>query len=317
VKPSISAPSSKTNHSSFGSVMIGREFEADTVGGYRFGFNGQEKSDEIKGEGNSYTAMFWEYDPRIGRRWNTDPLKQFNSPYVAFGDNPILYIDPTGAWVPGTDKDNNVTVTKEKGDTKKSLAKFMGDGYSKKEIKNMWKSMDKETTTIDLTKQVGGVFQEMTTAMNEAKDRNNPTNADYDNRTLAGKNRTQNYNCWGTCIALNEGKKLETGVGIKTGAEFDSKLTANYTATTQGASNVGKTVIRYADATNTAKHGAIFMGVDNSGNVYLFSKNGWDVRPEIHTTKYIADFLSAPTTQDNYGTIIGINAGESGYYNKK
>ena len=152
--------------------MIGREFEADTVGGYRFGFNGQEKSDEIKGEGNSYTAMFWEYDPRIGRRWNTDPLKQFNSPYVAFGDNPILYIDPTGAWVPGTDKDNNVTVTKEKGDTKKSLAKFMGDGYSKKEIKNMWKSMDKETTTIDLTKQVGGVFQEMTTAMNEAKDRN-------------------------------------------------------------------------------------------------------------------------------------------------
>jgi len=38
------------------------------VGGYRYGFNGQEKSDEIKGEGNSYTALFWEYDPRIGRR---------------------------------------------------------------------------------------------------------------------------------------------------------------------------------------------------------------------------------------------------------
>ena len=45
------------------------------VGGnaYRYGFNGQEKSDEIKGEGSSYTAEFWEYDPRIGRRWNIDP----------------------------------------------------------------------------------------------------------------------------------------------------------------------------------------------------------------------------------------------------
>lgn len=41
--------------------------------GYRYGFNGQERSDEVKGEGNSYTAEFWEYDPRIGRRWNLDP----------------------------------------------------------------------------------------------------------------------------------------------------------------------------------------------------------------------------------------------------
>jgi len=41
---------------------------------YRYGFNGQEKTDELKGSGNHYTAEFWEYDSRLGRRWNVDPM---------------------------------------------------------------------------------------------------------------------------------------------------------------------------------------------------------------------------------------------------
>jgi hypothetical protein len=42
---------------------------------YRFGFNGMEKDPEITGqEGSHYTAAFWEYDTRIGRRWNVDPV---------------------------------------------------------------------------------------------------------------------------------------------------------------------------------------------------------------------------------------------------
>jgi RHS repeat-associated protein len=72
------------------------------VGGdssYRFGFNGQEMSNEIKGgEGNSYTAEFWEYDPRIGRRWNVDPVtKENESPYAVMGNNPIWNVDIDGA----------------------------------------------------------------------------------------------------------------------------------------------------------------------------------------------------------------------------
>lgn len=40
---------------------------------YRFRFNGMEKDEEITGQtGSHYTAMFWEYDARIGRRWNID-----------------------------------------------------------------------------------------------------------------------------------------------------------------------------------------------------------------------------------------------------
>ena len=75
----------------FGMQMPGRVFNG---GGYRFGFNGHEKSDEIKGVGNSYTAQFWEYDPRLGRRWNLDPMPQVTlSDYSTLGNNPVNNVD--------------------------------------------------------------------------------------------------------------------------------------------------------------------------------------------------------------------------------
>ena len=63
---------------------------------YRYGFNGQEKSDDVT-DGN-YTAEFWEYDSRIGRRWNVDPVpKVYESPYCVLGNSPISVKDPNGA----------------------------------------------------------------------------------------------------------------------------------------------------------------------------------------------------------------------------
>ncbi len=65
--------------------------------GYRYGFNGMEKDDEVSGKGNSYTAEFWQYDSRLGRRWNIDPVvKHHESPYAAFANNPIYWKDPNG-----------------------------------------------------------------------------------------------------------------------------------------------------------------------------------------------------------------------------
>jgi len=70
-------------------------------GDYRYGFNGMEKDDEISGEGNSYTAEFWQYDSRLGRRWNIDPVvKTHESPYATFANSPIYIVDPSGAdWI--------------------------------------------------------------------------------------------------------------------------------------------------------------------------------------------------------------------------
>jgi RHS repeat-associated protein len=62
-----------------------------------YGFNGQEKDDEVAGSGNVYTATYWEYDSRLGRRWNTDPVvKSDASPYCTFSNSPIIMIDPKG-----------------------------------------------------------------------------------------------------------------------------------------------------------------------------------------------------------------------------
>ncbi len=74
-------------------------FSKGHISSYSFGFNGQLKDNEVYGEGNGYTAEFWEYDPRIGRRWNIDPMYgkyPDQSPYVAFNDNPIATSDPKG-----------------------------------------------------------------------------------------------------------------------------------------------------------------------------------------------------------------------------
>lgn len=64
-----------------------------------YGFGGQEKDDEIAGSGNSYTAEYWQYDPRLGRRWNVDPMSgkyAWQSPYATFNNNPIYFNDPKG-----------------------------------------------------------------------------------------------------------------------------------------------------------------------------------------------------------------------------
>ncbi|MCO6464986.1 MAG: hypothetical protein J5I53_00060 [Bradyrhizobiaceae bacterium] len=44
-----------------------------------------------------YTAAFWEYDSRLIRRWNLDPVSKHDvSNYTVLGDNPILFVDPLG-----------------------------------------------------------------------------------------------------------------------------------------------------------------------------------------------------------------------------
>jgi hypothetical protein len=100
--------------------MPGRSFSNGT--GYRFGFNGQEQDNDINGKGNLNTATFWEYDTRLGRRWNVDPVvKLFESSYLTFANNPILFKDSNG-------DDPSTEVEKQKDGTYKVVnAKNDGD----------------------------------------------------------------------------------------------------------------------------------------------------------------------------------------------
>lgn len=61
-------------------------------GVYRYGFQGQEKDDELKGDGNSLNYTFRMHDPRVGRFFARDPMEisyPWNSPY-AFSENRVI-----------------------------------------------------------------------------------------------------------------------------------------------------------------------------------------------------------------------------------
>jgi RHS repeat-associated protein len=58
-----------------------------------------EVDPETKGNGNSYTTEFRQYDPRLGRWLSLDPLMAsfpWQSPYCAFDNSPIYKIDKDG-----------------------------------------------------------------------------------------------------------------------------------------------------------------------------------------------------------------------------
>jgi RHS repeat-associated protein len=78
-------------------VMPGRKYSAGT--GYRYGFNGKEKSDEVYGEGNVYDYGFRIYNPRLGRFLSVDPLTKsypWYTPYQFAGNKPIIAVDLDG-----------------------------------------------------------------------------------------------------------------------------------------------------------------------------------------------------------------------------
>ena len=78
-------------------LMPGRKFSAGS--GYRYGFNGKEKSDEVYGEGNVYDYGARIQDPRLGRWLSVDPLQlKYTdlSPYQYCANSPISAKDPDG-----------------------------------------------------------------------------------------------------------------------------------------------------------------------------------------------------------------------------
>jgi hypothetical protein len=85
---------SATLYYPFGSSMVSF---SNTEFYYSYGMNTQEKDDEIYGAGNSYSAEYWHYDARLGRRWNNDPRPNPSiSVYACFGNNPIVFTDVCG-----------------------------------------------------------------------------------------------------------------------------------------------------------------------------------------------------------------------------
>jgi RHS repeat-associated protein len=66
---------------------------------YRFSFNGMERDNEVKGNGNSYDFGARVNDPRLGRWLSCDPHEKRYpgfSPYMFANSNPIFFMDYNG-----------------------------------------------------------------------------------------------------------------------------------------------------------------------------------------------------------------------------
>jgi len=86
-----------TDYTPFGMMQVGRSWNAG--GGYRYGFNGKENDNEVKGEGNQQDYGMRVYDPRVGRFLSVDPLTTdfpWYTPYQFAGNKPIWAIDLDG-----------------------------------------------------------------------------------------------------------------------------------------------------------------------------------------------------------------------------
>ncbi len=71
----------------------------ESTNAYRYGFQGQEKDDEIKGEGNSINYKYRMHDPRVGRFFAVDPLTAkypHYTPYSFSGNKVINSIELEG-----------------------------------------------------------------------------------------------------------------------------------------------------------------------------------------------------------------------------
>ena len=96
-----------SDYSPFGVELDGRTVS----GGYRYGYQGSEKDDELKGNGNSYTTEFRQLDTRIGRWLSIDPVIQpWQSSYCSMDGNPISKNDILGNttkdWIKRQGKDH-------------------------------------------------------------------------------------------------------------------------------------------------------------------------------------------------------------------
>ena len=104
-----------SDYSPFGVELDGRTVS----GGYRFGYQNQEKDDEIKGEGNSVNYSYRIQETRLGRFFIIDPIAgmfSWNSTY-AFCENRLI----DGIDMEGLEWENFMSFFKKPGELKVKL----------------------------------------------------------------------------------------------------------------------------------------------------------------------------------------------------
>jgi len=168
-----------------------------TYDGYRYGYQGQEEDDDVKGNGKSLNYTFRMHDPRTGRFFAIDPLTKdypWNSPY-AFSENRVIDgIDLEGlehfytadgyyikyAPVPNVSEQNTKTVRVDV--TKSQLDKLGTSNDQKDKLINSSGQTDIGLKQYELINRVNWVYGEM-----GAKDKGVKYGEDYDTTKVLSK----------------------------------------------------------------------------------------------------------------------------------
>ena len=115
----------KYDYYPFGMIMTGRKYAASSFK-YRYGFNGKENDNEVKGEGNQQDYGMRIYDPRLGRFLSEDPIARDYpelSPYQFSSNSPISGIDVDGAEF----QYYNIKYVAENGGTKLKVGDYIAE----------------------------------------------------------------------------------------------------------------------------------------------------------------------------------------------
>jgi RHS repeat-associated protein len=102
---------SYTDYYPHGGTMPGRNYVNSL--GVPFAYQGQEKDAET----NLINFELRQYDARLGRWYNPDPMGQHHSPYLAMANNPVSSIDPNG----GQDINGGINIDPTHGSDTPSL----------------------------------------------------------------------------------------------------------------------------------------------------------------------------------------------------
>ena len=86
---------SYTDYYPFGSPMPGRRYLSSGADA-EHGYSGDYSRENDALQWNEF--QYRNYDSRLGRWLSPDPARQYASPYVGMGNNPISVYDPTGLW---------------------------------------------------------------------------------------------------------------------------------------------------------------------------------------------------------------------------
>ena len=137
---------------------------------YRYGYQGSEKDDEVKGNGNNYMTHYRHLDPRVGRWMSRDPkFTAFETPYSSMSNNPILYNDKLGDTIRTTFRTGFLGIFGKKVSIDYENGKYYEAGTKNEytgKVGNFQKVLLKSLTDINNNSKVGDMINNLVSAKN-------------------------------------------------------------------------------------------------------------------------------------------------------